>query len=228
VRLGVSEKGSDFQNFGSTRIGEIRLRVRANLALKIALSIVLSPGIFGIYLFLQRHLVFPVTTLSPTWLDRMIPFAPGGVYLYQSIWLLTPIAPWLMSSKAELVQYTRGLISISLLAFVVFLVYPTACIRPETKPATNYLYSLVIQVDRELNAFPSLHAAFAVFHALCCFAVFSQIHWATPLRWVIWIWTLGIILSTLLTKQHVVLDVVSGSLLGIVGYTLCCCSHKRR
>jgi membrane-associated phospholipid phosphatase len=40
--------------------------------------------------------------------------------------------------------------------------------------------------------------------------------------WVFWGWTLGIAVSTLLTKQHVFVDVIAGAVLGLGSYRICC------
>ena len=77
-------------------VNAIVLRLRSNLWLKLLLGAVLTGAIWGTYLFLQRHVLFPVTAMPATALNRMIPFASGTVYLYESLWLLMPIAPWLM------------------------------------------------------------------------------------------------------------------------------------
>ena len=57
-------------------------------------------------------------------------------------------------------------------------------------------------------------AAFAVFHCACCITIFNSGVWRRPLRRFFSIWTMGILLATLLTKQHVFIDLVSGVFLG--------------
>lgn len=206
-------------------VNEFALRVRSNLRLKLVLGAVLTGGIWGTYLFLQRHVLFPVTAMQPTALDRMVPFVPGTVYLYESLWLLMPIAPWLMSSREEVIRYARGLSLISLAGFAIFILYPTSCPRPREIP-DNALYRNLISFDLELHAFPSLHAAFAVFHGACCHALFRQGVWRRGVQVCIWLWVAGIVVSTLLTRQHVILDVLAGILLGWGGYALCCRSRQ--
>ena len=127
-------------------------------------SFALSIYFCAAYYLLQRHPLFPMTAIKALWLDRMIPFVPGMVYLYESIWLLTPVAPWLMTTKAELNGYTQGLVAVSLMGFVVFFFHPTFCPRPNDVRDVNWLYGALIRVDWESNAFPSLHSALAVFH----------------------------------------------------------------
>jgi membrane-associated phospholipid phosphatase len=199
---------------------EIGLRIRSHLRLKLLLSVVLTGGIWGLYLFLQRHPVFPGTAVKGGWVDRNIPCVPGAVYLYESIWLLMPIAPWLMNSRADLYGYTKGIASIAAVTFAVFFFFPTSCPRPKDLPAGNLLYGALVHIDSELNAWPSLHAAFAVFHGACCQAVFATGRGLSRVRWFVWVWTFGIIGSTLLTKQHVLVDALAGALLGAVGYAV--------
>jgi len=203
-------------------IAELALRLRANAGRKILLGSVLSIGFWTTYLLLQRHPLFPARVVKALPIDQWVPFIPGSVYLYESLWLLLPIAPWLMKSNRELGRYTRGLVSISLAGFAIFFFFPTACPRPAPVPDVNLLYRLLIRVDGELHAFPSLHCALAVFHGACCHAVFRAASWPKWLRWVIWIWVAGIIVSTMLTKQHVMLDAAGGIVLGAAGYGLCC------
>jgi len=200
---------------------EIASRIRSNLALKIVLGLVLT-GVWPTYLYIQRHPLFPVTAMSATWLDRTIPFSPGAVYLYESLWLFMPIAPWLMMSRAELARYTEGFALVCLVSFSFFVIHPTACPRPVGVHDANALYEALIRTDNELNAFPSLHAALAVFHGACCHALFGrgERHGRTQLF--IWIWAAGIVAATLLTKQHVIVDVVAGMILGFGGYVVFC------
>jgi membrane-associated phospholipid phosphatase len=207
-------------------VEEIIARIRANMGQKIVLSFALSIYFCAAYYLLQRHPIFPVTAIKAIWLDRVIPFVPGTVYLYESIWLLTPIAPWLMKSKAELTGYTQGLMTVSLMGFVVFFLHPTFCPRPNDVHDVNFLYAALIRVDWESNAFPSLHSALAVFHGACCQAVFSTGPWHRRIRWFVWVWVLGIVVSTLLTKQHVFVDSVAGVAVGFMGYLVFCRSRK--
>ena len=199
-------------------VNEMALRIRSNWKYKAMLSVVLTFFVWAAYLLLQWHPFFRVTILQPSSLDRMIPFVPSTVYLYESLLILMPIAPWLMKSKAELNQYTKGLLAVSLAGFVFFLLYPTAITRSIVPQHANFLYRTLIQIDGESNVFPSLHSAFAVFHASCCCVVFQTSSRRNGIRWFFRGWALAIIAATLLTKQHVVLDSVAGAALGFAGF----------
>jgi membrane-associated phospholipid phosphatase len=69
-------------------------------------------------------------------------------------------------------------------------------------------------VDLGGNACPSLHAAFAVFSAICIRRLFRSLGMPGYAETLNWIWCAAILYSTLATKQHVLLDLVAGSLLG--------------
>ena len=195
-------------------------KIRSLWRLKAVLGAVLATAIWGGYLFIERHPLFTPVAMRATWFDRAIPFTPGAVYLYESLWLLMPVAPWLMDSRRDLARYIRGLLVVILAAFVIFIVYPTTAPRPAAIHGANGLYMELISVDNELNAFPSLHAALAVFHALCCQALFSTGRRRGLAIGIVWMWSAGILASTLLTKQHVVMDIVAGTALGFAGYAL--------
>jgi membrane-associated phospholipid phosphatase len=147
-------------------------------------------------------------------MDAWIPFLPSAVYHYESLWLLQGVAPWLMRDRRELERYCRGLLMILAVALFIFILWPTASPRPECTESANAFYRTLIRVDLDLNAFPSLHVAFALYSALGCRLVFADLRFHPRLMLLIWVWTAGILAATVLTKQHTILDVAAGALLG--------------
>lgn len=206
---------------------ELIPRLRAHLTLKVLLGIGLCAMFALLYRIPQQFPLFPGTAMKQLWLDRLVPFTPDAVYLYESLYLLMPIAPWLMTSRKSLLRYSLGLVLMSGVGFCFFYFCPTLSPRPLDAQKTNRLYQALIAFDNEFNAFPSLHVAYAVFHSACCYALFQ----APPQRhlfpWLFWIWTFGIALSTMLTKQHVFADVLAGAILGFASYRICCQPDKR-
>jgi len=69
-------------------------------------------------------------------------------------------------------------------------------------------------IDAAGNACPSMHVAFASFTAVRIDQVLRTTGSPGPLRAANLAWSLAIVLSTLLIKQHVVLDVAAGLVLG--------------
>jgi membrane-associated phospholipid phosphatase len=201
--------------------------LRAHWRFKILLSTAISVVFWTAYLLAQR---FPLGVVRPApslALDAWIPFLPSTVYLYESLWLLQAVAPWLMRERRELAIYCRTLLVILIPAILVFVLWPTSSPRPESTESANALYRTLIRIDLDLNAFPSLHAAFALYSALGCRFVFRGLRCRIWVMSVIWVWTMGILAATLLTKQHTVPDMVAGAILGWVGHCVYVIGRKR-
>jgi membrane-associated phospholipid phosphatase len=194
--------------------------LRAHWRYKLAVSAIISVVFWSAYLLAQR---FPLGIVRPAPslpVDAWIPFLPAAVYLYESLWAMQAVAPWLMRDLRDLRVYCRALFVILAVAVFIFVLWPTASPRPVCPASANALYRALIRVDLELNAFPSLHAAFALYSALGCRVVFKGLRCPARAMGVIWVWTAGILAATVLTKQHTVLDVAAGALLGWAGHCL--------
>lgn len=192
-------------------------RLKSEWGLKLVLLVVLNLWVYGPYLFLQRHNFFPATTMSQTFLDRLVPFWPWTVWVYLSIYLLMPVGPFLMDNRQQLFRYAMGIMLIGLIADAIFFFWPTSCPRPG-ETGTNSAYHILVSIDNSLHAFPSLHAAFAIYSAMCCTLVVGEMSNSRLLKGVFWIWAVLILLATLTTKQHVIADILAGSVLGIGTY----------
>ena len=198
---------------------ELGGRLRAELRLKLLLTLVLNLCFYFPYGLLQRHRLFAATEIPPTFLDSLIPFSDKAVWMYFSIFLLMPIGPLLMHRREQLVRYAAGILLIETVAYIVFLFWPTWCTRPDTGK-TIAAYRTLVSVDAPLNAFPSLHAAFAVFSALCAALVFRELRIHPQWRIAVGVWAVLILLGTLMTKQHTAADIVAGSAIGFAVYHL--------
>jgi membrane-associated phospholipid phosphatase len=188
-------------------------RLRSELALKLILLVVLNLWVYVPYFFLQRHHFFPATDMPSSFFDRMIPFSDKAVWLYLSIYLLMPVGPFLMNSRKQIFRYAIGIVLISLFANAIFLFWPTSCPRPNFN-GTNVAYQTLTSIDNSFHAFPSLHAAFAVYSALCGGLILREIGSRSFWRISLWFWAFLILYATLATKQHVIADIIAGSALG--------------
>ena len=181
------------------------------------LTVVLNLIVFVPYHYLQQHQFFPTTVMPMSVVDRLIPFVDWTVVIYLSVYLLMPIGPFLMNDRKQIFRYSAGVILMGVMADVAFLFWPTVCLRPAVE-STNPIYQSLISIDTPFHAFPSLHAAFAVYSALCGILVFTEMnrHWMWQVGF--WFWTLAILLATLTTRQHVLVDLVGGSILAVGAY----------
>ena len=159
-----------------------------------------------------------VTQMPVSAIDRMIPFTPSAAFVYVSQFVTVPLVVWLMTSRRQLLRCCRGLLLLMGVSFLVFYFWPTVVSRPGIVPGRFFIYDLVIGADKSGNACPSLHAAFGIFTAGCAWEVFRG--WRNS-RWLIgasWLWTAAVLASTLLIKQHVILDLLAGGLLGFLSW----------
>lgn len=190
-------------------------RLRAHLGLKLGLTLALNLCAFAPYFWLQRNIFFPVTTLPQTPLDVWLGFRPQAVWIYLSLFLLMPIAPLQMHNTHQLRRYALGVVAMSFVADMIFLFWPTTVARTGDG-GSHSVYRALVTMDLPLNAFPSLHAAMAVYSALCC----EQISRLRSWRFVIWPWVLAIVWAMLSIKQHVAFDAAGGAVLGLATYGL--------
>ena len=167
-------------------------RLRSELKLKMFLTVALNLWMFLPYHFLQWHHFFPSIVMPESFCDRLIPFSDRAVWIYLSIYLLMPVGPFLMKDRGEIGRYALGVGLIGVLADFVFIFWPTWCPRPPAA-GVNPLYRMLIGIDNPFHAFPSLHAAFAIFSALCADRVLREMRSNGLWRSCIWIWA-GLIL----------------------------------
>jgi len=191
-------------------------RLRARLGLKLFLLVFLNLWVYAPYLYLQKHQFFHVTVMPESGLDSLIPFSSGAAWLYLSIYLLMPVGPFLMKERGEILRYAAGIILTGLCANIIFIFWPTACLRPGALE-TNVAYQFLVTVDNSYHAFPSLHAAFAVYSALCGARMMRELG-RPAVQAGLWLWAGLILYATLATKQHVTADIIAGAALGFAVY----------
>ncbi|MBI1766566.1 MAG: phosphatase PAP2 family protein [Acidobacteria bacterium] len=189
----------------------LRNRLLAHWPLKLALGTALTVVFCAGYFALEYYPWRPATEFELTSVDRAVPFAPGWVWVYQSVYLLLPLA-WLCESTAQLRRYARGFVLVMLIGFTCFLLWPVAGPRP-TAFVDEALYRLLVGYDTTANSFPSLHMALATYSACTASAVTA----GALRRWLnvllpLWVALIGY--ATLATKQHYWVDLPPGITLG--------------
>lgn len=184
-------------------------RLKAHWRFKLMAGAILFIAFYiGYFLLLNVH-VFPAREMPVTALDRLIAFQPDALLLYLSLYLYIPLAPWLLDDRRDLNACCLALGGLGLVGLVIFLFWPTAVPRPDSAG-----YRPLIAIDKPGNACPSLHAAFAVFSAICVDRLARHLGDGGLARGLSWLWCLGILYATLATKQHVAVDLVAGTALG--------------
>lgn len=150
-------------------------------------------------------------------LDRAVPLVPEWAIVYGALYLCLILLPVVVVRQDALIRRTiHAYLLIWITAFAFFFVlYPTAAPRPTLVSGQGFavwglraLYS----ADPPYNCFPSLHVAHSFVSALACSRVHRRVGILALLAATL------VAFSTLFTKQHYVLDVVSGAALALVAY----------
>jgi membrane-associated phospholipid phosphatase len=168
------------------------------------------------YFWVLRHPLFDVTIMPLTALDRAIGCHPEALPLYLSLWVYVSIGPALLGNDREMTSYALSTLVLSAIGLGIFLLWPTAV--PEFAVDWSQYPSMSFLKNHDLaaNACPSMHVAFSVLTAVSLEKLLRDANTGWPLRALNWLWCLGILYSTVATLQHVVLDVLAGTVLGSI------------
>lgn len=170
---------------------------------------------FWAYLFLLKNPAFPVVTIPLTAVDRWVGFAPLAIVPYLSLWLYCSLPVLLMSTRARLLNFGFWVGAMCVLALAVFYWLPNA-VPPASIDWAQYPGMAFLKgVDAAGNACPSLHVATAVYSAFWLFWLMREVGCGWRMQGVQLLWGLSIVYSTMATKQHVSLDVLAGTMLGL-------------
>jgi len=171
-------------------------------------------GFFAAYFWVLRNPLAETTTMPLTALDRLIAFRPEALFLYASLWVYVSLAPALLKNFRELFAYGAATLVLSAIGLGIFLLWPTAVPPFDIDLVQHPSISLVKGVDHAGNACPSLHVAFAVFTGIWIDRLLSEMRSRRIAHVLNWLWCLSIVYSTVAIRQHVVLDVIAGAVLG--------------
>ena len=194
---------------------DIGLRMRRLFALKLVGITAFTWLFFLAYFYLLQHPVHPVVVMPLTALDQLIPFQPPALFVYLSLWVYVGTAPGLQLTFTELVVYGLWVGALCLTGLACFYFWPTQ-VPPLAIDVSGFPGFATLQgVDAAGNACPSMHVAVAMFTVIRVEDVLRQAGAPAWPRLINRIWFIAIAMSTLMVKQHVVLDVAAGALLGI-------------
>ncbi len=173
---------------------------------------------FSAYFHLLRNPVNPVTTMPLTVVDEWIGFQPWAFWAYVSLWLYVGIPAGLTRDVPALLRHGAWATALCLVGLACFYLLPTAIPAANLAmgSATHTGFAVLQGVDATGNACPSMHVATALFSACWIHRRLSDIRaawWAFAINA---LWAALIVYSTLAIKQHVLLDVLGGTLLAAV------------
>lgn len=149
--------------------------------------------------------------------ELKLPFVAEMVLFYMSIYLLFCGAPFILRTRRQLRALAATLATVTFCGGICFLLLPVELAFPPPRDMGRWtqLVHFADWLNLEYNLLPSLHVALSV----VCVAIFSG-RASMIGRTVLWTWAVAISMSTLLTHQHHVLDVITGFILGLLATRL--------
>lgn len=148
-------------------------------------------------------------------LELHIPFVPQFILIYLSVFALFPL-PLLYISKARVPALAKAFVFTLLIAGLFFVVLP-ADLAHERRVDIDFmpsLFRLLYFSALPHNLMPSLHIAFTVLFLSVCIELEKQL----VIRLIFVGWGILLCVSVLLMRQHQLIDIPTGALLGWVAY----------
>ena len=181
-------------------------------AIALSLLFVVIYGVAGWITSLRTD----VGTWAFSW-EQNLPFVQWLIVPYMSLDLFFVAAPFLCTERTELLVFRRRMSMAILIAGTMFLLMPLRFAFPRPQPTdwTSTLFHVLHGFDRPFNLFPSLHISILMILGGTYYR-----HTRGLVRLLVQGWFALIGVSTVLTHQHHVIDVVGGFALGILSYYL--------
>lgn len=156
-----------------------------------------------------------------TTIDNKIPLLTVFVIFYISAYAEWIIGFILIARENRKICYkflSAELIA-KLLCLICFLIIPTTINRPEIlgNGICNFLTKIIYMFDEPVNLFPSIHCL----ESWMCFRGALNLKKVPKCyKWIILVISLLVFASTVFIKQHVVIDILGGILVGEIGVFL--------
>ncbi|MFP3456996.1 phosphatase PAP2 family protein [Psychrobacter sp. SIMBA_152] len=152
--------------------------------------------------------------------DSAIPFIPAMIVPYSWSLILFVVSFFLVRTSTQLSLLSYRLILATIFACLIFYFYPArfSFSRPIPNDWTQFGYQFLQLVDKPFNQLPSLHVSYAILLGVSLWDVAgSRKSWVSGAYRLLLtgICTL-IALSTVLTYQHHLLDMLGGAVLAIL------------
>jgi membrane-associated phospholipid phosphatase len=151
-------------------------------------------------------------------IDKRLPFIPKLVYFYLFTYLFNTVCLFLMIYNRQMHDFLRAvrmMISVVVIGSIFYIIFPTVIRKPSLDEKNDISTSLVSAHNKHIlpyNAFPSLHVAFSFITVLLAF------EFDFSLRYLYAVILLLIAFSALFTKEHYVVDIIAGIVLGLLIY----------
>lgn len=182
----------------------------------LVLSGILIVGAYQFYFFTQRHPLRAAREFhSP--LDEKIPFVPWWSWIYSFLYYPAILyLNWLVDDAREFTMLAFSFLMLLFMQMLFFWLLPVSTPAHwrsinTGRTASEKFLLFVQKFDQSSNCFPSMHVSVAMLTALHALPHLGSAAFAFPLL---------IALSCLFTKQHYLIDLPAGALLGWLAHCL--------
>ena len=153
-------------------------------------------------------------------IDDILGFSIYAIIPYCIWYLLLFIVPYYFykNDKEMFYKYISSYLICLLLAVLIYIIYPTTITRPEIteKGILFFITKIIFWVDNPpVNCLPSMHCAISMLWILTTLISKKTNKY---FKIIISLISISIMISTLLIKQHVLIDLITGNILMTICY----------
>jgi membrane-associated phospholipid phosphatase len=185
-----------------------------DILVQLLLSGILIVGVYQFYFWCQRNAVGAPRQFN-TWLDNLIPYRPRWVWIYSCLYY--PVIVYInfvVADPREFIYMATSFLVLLALQMLFFVFFPVAtpdkwrALKKSGGLSERFL-GFVRKFDASSNCFPSMHVSVATLTALHLHGAIGP--WA-------FVFPALIALSCIFTKQHYLIDLPAGAMLGWVSF----------
>ena len=148
--------------------------------------------------------------------EVQLPLVPSMILFYTSLYPACVLLPLMIRTRSELRAAAGTRVAVTAVGGVVFLACPGQAAWTTPTDAQlgpwRMLYRMADTINLRHNYCPSLHVAWVV-----VIAEMAGRRGGALARILTWCWVAGVAVSTMLTHQHYLVDVITGVAVGLVG-----------
>ena len=185
-----------------------------DILVQLLLSGILIVGVYQFYFWCQRNPIGAPRQFN-SWLDNLIPYRPRWVWIYSCLYY--PVIVYInfvVADPREFIYMATSFLVLLALQMLFFVYFPVA--TPDNwrelnknRGRSERFLAFVRRFDASSNCFPSMHVSVATLTALHLQMAIGP--WA-------FVFPVLIALSCIFTKQHYLIDLPAGAMLGWVSF----------
>ncbi len=185
---------------------------------KYRIGLVLAAIAMVLYMGSNHFPIFTPRYLPMWWIDDAVPFLPYSVWIYISEYIFFPAVYLTCRDLTNLNKYFYSFLFLQTISVIIFWIWPTTYPRDlfplpdDLGSLTHFVFSTLRATDAPSNCCPSLHVS-SVY--LSAFIFLDDQRAKFPF---FFIWGTANACSTMTTKQHYIIDLMTGFLMAIGTY----------